>query len=51
MAETVDTILVRVEADLKDVNAKLKQLERNTKKPQTALIKDLTALPRVRRHL
>lgn len=32
MAETVDTILVRVEADLKDVNAKLKQLERNTKK-------------------
>ena len=29
---TVDTILVRVEADLKDVNAKLKQLERNTKK-------------------
>jgi len=32
MATTVDTILVRVEADLKDVNAKLKQLERNTKK-------------------
>jgi len=32
MATTVDTILVRVEADLKDVNAKLAKLERNTKK-------------------
>lgn len=32
MATTVDTILVKVEADLKDVNRKLTQLEKNTAK-------------------
>ncbi len=32
MATTVDTILVKVEADLKDVNRKLQQLEKNTSK-------------------
>lgn len=29
MATTVDTLLVRIEADLKDVNAKLKQFDKN----------------------
>ena len=32
MVTPVDTILVKVEADLKDVNRKLKQLEKNTAK-------------------
>lgn len=35
MATTVDTLLVRIEADLKDVNAKLNQFERKVDTTQT----------------
>ena len=36
MATTVDTILVKVEADMRDVKRSLAQLERDTKKPHRA---------------
>lgn len=35
MATTVDTLLVRIEADLKDVNSKLAKFERNVDQTQT----------------
>ena len=46
---TVDTILVKVEADLRDVKKSLAELERTTKKTTQSVNKVLTALHRAQR--